>query len=60
MLIIGGTILLRKGDIEISKLVAWAIGIVLALVLIIFVWSTFAPGEEGSLVSQIIDALRVG
>ena len=49
---------MRKGTIELQKIVAWTLGVLLALV-IIFIIITYMGDGDKSLVQQILDKLKI-
>ena len=48
----------RKGAVEFEKIVAWALGVLLLLVLVLFLVSQFGAEGDG-LLAQFLERLRI-
>jgi hypothetical protein len=48
----------KKATIELQKIVAWALGALLALVVLFFIAQQLAPNAEGGLMRQALNALK--
>lgn len=49
---------MRKAAVDMDKIVVWAIGVLVLLVILGFVIAQLAPGTEGSLMSKALELMK--
>lgn len=50
----------KQAAIEMQKVVAWALAILVTLAILMFMFSQLAPGSEGSLTNSTLETLLNG